>query len=493
MKLVQRFVVMVILTLITAVIIHASPYLPNKAYGESATWDEKAFALAQDREDLGLGYVMAGSVIRNIKPVKLYFPLVVKVDYKGTVVWAREFWTGDNYELHDTTKATSMIRTSDGNFVITGYWKRKSDECLFIYKLGSNGSLLWGKAYKYRGNSSLRAFSIIQDRDLNLIVVGRIVHDLTAGSPNILFMKVDPSNGAIIYSKEYRRTPKIGTDEAYSVTELPVGGHARYAVVGRTQTTTQDPMNPYDAFVMFLNVEGIVKGVKIIPGCGTDEAYSVVSDGIDSCAWAGWTNSFGPGNKTTPTNANIFFCKTTLLSMTGIGYVYGWSSDTEKIMSDKALIKTSSTGAGYALSGWTNSYGPGTPQYPNLLLLRLYDNGLFCWGRVHPSADTKNYAEQGYPIIEAQQENTSFPYWSPGFTTAGWTNSFGSSPVGVHPKFELFTLDINGHRPACTIDISLQPDSLLYSPDSMVWNSVQLDTASKMSRSVKVLTYPICK
>ena len=61
MKLVQRFVVMVILTLITAVIIHASPYLPNKAYGESATWDEKAFALAQDREDLGLEFELYGS------------------------------------------------------------------------------------------------------------------------------------------------------------------------------------------------------------------------------------------------------------------------------------------------------------------------------------------------------------------------------------------------------------------------------------------------
>ncbi len=83
------------------------------------------------------------------------YPVIARIDSNGTTGWMTYFSTGSgNYD-----RPYSIIRTSDGNYLIGGLHSNSSSTAFqaWMMKLNSSGSILWGK--RYSGSASGQPFS----------------------------------------------------------------------------------------------------------------------------------------------------------------------------------------------------------------------------------------------------------------------------------------------------------------------------------------------
>ncbi|MCX8014826.1 MAG: hypothetical protein N2748_02290, partial [candidate division WOR-3 bacterium] len=151
-------------------------------------------------------------------------------------------------------------------------------------------------------------------------------------------------------------------------------------------------------------------------GANDDEGYSIILDGMDLVI-AGWTNSYAPQPAQGPNKANVFVWKTNLMTNFDIyGKVYGWADEDEKLMDEQGLIKTND--GNYTIAGWTCSQGPGAPPNPNFLLIKIHNpTGNVIWSRVHPSVPGAN-SEQAYPIIQTANNGYAVAGWTNSFGIA---------------------------------------------------------------------------
>ncbi|MEO0082887.1 MAG: T9SS type A sorting domain-containing protein, partial [candidate division WOR-3 bacterium] len=205
--------------------------------------------------------------------------------------------------------------------------------------------------------------------------------------------------------------------EGYDIVELPYlpnfpsGG---FAVTGRGL------FYMWDAFMMCVDQIGNVVHpyCKSLMGTNDDEGYSIILDGTDLVI-AGWTNSYAPQPPQGPNKANIFVWKTSLINNFDIfGKVYGWADDDEKLMDEQGLIRT--IDGNYAVAGWTCSQGPGggAAPTPNFLIMKVSaTNGDVIWSRVHPSIPGANF-EEAYPIIQTINSGYAIAGWTNSFGIA---------------------------------------------------------------------------
>jgi hypothetical protein len=432
-----------ILVLFSITYLHTQP-LPAKTYGGQDS--ERCYALLNLIDDNG--YLLAGWT-RSFGPgtPNNSNVLIVKTDSMGSVQNAK-ISIG---EYDD--EAYSMTQTMDGGVAVTGWTKSygigtPQFSNIFILKFDVQGVLQWSRVYG--GSFDDQAYSIIQTMDGGYAITGW-TNSFSQQLPDILVMKLDPM-GFIQWSRVYWASNNM--DEGYDIAETP-NDTFKYIVVGRTKVI--NPVN-FDAFTLVLDQNGNPGPVAIIPGEFEDEAYSVIWDG-SGYVTAGWTNSFGPGS---PNSSNIFVWKSPVPIGFLWGWVYGWQDNDEKCLDDQSLIMTMD--GGYAISGWTQSFGPGIPN-PNFLILKLVPGiGLLQWARVHPSIPGAQF-EEAYPMIHT--------YFG-GYGIAGWTNSFG---LGLD-DFHFVTLDPLGNRPACVLEAEPLFDTIPAIPLQMVSEefSLRLDT-----------------
>ncbi len=417
--------IVVMLLLLTFTIQLKAQALPAAIYGGSN--DERAFALVEASD---IGYVLAGwtksfgSGTPNFTNV-----LIVKVDTFGIPQWS-EISTGDFDD-----EAYSMTPTHDGGYAITGLTRSyglnsPAFSNIFALKLDAVGNLMWGQVFSElitEPPSNEEAYSIIETMDNGYAITGWT--DMR-GTHDIFLLKLD-SLGLFQWFKTYW-FPNDLEDEGYSVWEVVSGEPYTYLIAGRTQII-MDPLN-FDAFILPVDQFGNpIPGINasVIMGVNEDEAYSVLWNGVNAVA-AGWTNSSGPG---TP-SADIIVWATDF-ALQNIGDAYGWSDD-EKVMDDRSLILTPDSG--YAVSGWTQSVGPGIPN-PNFLILKLFPVLNVQWGRVHPSKPGA-LSEEAYPMIQTNNQK---------YAIAGWTNSPWPGGLGSD-DFHFLVLDPQGERPVCVLD-----------------------------------------
>lgn len=129
--------------------------------------------------------------------------------------------------------------------------------------------------------------------------------------------------------------------------------------------------------VLAATVLATLAGAQTFPvrlyGGSADERACALTEGVDSgFCLAGWTRSFGPG---TPMAPNAAVVKTdpqgnpiwTSISIGG--------NDDEA----HSMVKVAD---GYVVAGWTRSYGIGIP-FKNIFVVKLDPNGAQLWGRVY--------------------------------------------------------------------------------------------------------------
>ncbi len=400
--------------------------LPAMTYG--GIEDDRAYALVEASDT---GYVLAGWT-KSFGPGTPGFTnvLIVKVDTFGIPIWSKI-----SIGLQDD-EAYSMTRTSDGGYAITGITRSYGLNApafsnIFVLKLDVAGNLQWGWVYSElptQPASNEEAYSIIQTLDNGYAVTGWT--DM-GGTRDIFLLKIDAS-GVFQFFKTYWFAFVGPDDEGYSICET-YDPNIRYLIAGRANIF-QSPS--FDAFV--INVDQFGNPVpgflaSIITGQYQDQAYSVLWDGTAYVA-AGWTNTTISG---TP---DILIWKANIAGQFMIGRTYGWDIADEMVMDDRSLILTADTN--YAVSGWTNSVGPGAPPNPNFLILKLDTLLNLQWGRVHPSSPGA-MTEEAYPMIQTLQSQK--------FGIAGWTDSYCVGGPGDE-DFHFLTLDSQGNRPVCVID-----------------------------------------
>lgn len=96
---------------------------------------------------------------------------LIKVNPEGNQIWIKDFTN-----LGETW-GNDLVQTKDGSIYLAGTLKNKlgNDRDIFVCKLNPSGSLLWEKTIYTKVNYQESSQRIIEDKDKNLILTGKII------------------------------------------------------------------------------------------------------------------------------------------------------------------------------------------------------------------------------------------------------------------------------------------------------------------------------
>jgi hypothetical protein len=180
-------------------------------------------------------------------------------------------------------------------------------------------------------------------------------------------------------------------DAAHSLVNTSDG----YALAG---STFSYGAGSFDFWLVKTNLAGTELWNKTYGGGGDDEAYSVIQTNDSGYAVAGFTNSYGNGG-------NDFW-----LVKTDSGGNKVWSQPYGGTSEDKAYSVIQTNDSGYAVAGFTNSYGNGGNDF---WLVKTDSGGNKVWSQ--PYGGTSE--DKAYSVIQTNDG---------GYALAGSTNSFGA-------------------------------------------------------------------
>ncbi|MEO0192922.1 MAG: hypothetical protein ABIM46_09095 [candidate division WOR-3 bacterium] len=222
------------------------------------------------------------------------------------------------------------------------------------------GQWLFAKAF---GGFDLdRAHSIIQTSDGGYAVAGWTHISSVGINWDFLVLKLN-LDGSLAWTKRYGGTYD---DYAYSITQTSDGG---YAVAGSTWSFG---VGGPDFLVLKLNPDGSLAWARTYGGPGSEEAISITQTSDGGYAVAGSTYSFGAGN------GDLLVLKLNPDGSLAWARTYGGGS------SDWAWSIIQTTDGGYAVAGYTPSFGAG---YEDFLVLKLNPDGSLAWARTYGGTD----------------------------------------------------------------------------------------------------------
>lgn len=233
---------------------------------------------------------------------------VIKIDATGNQVWSKTIGGSKN------DYGSSIIATSDGNYVIAGYSASSDSDIpgnvglhdFFISKINEQGTLLWNKNYGFTGHD--HAHKIIQTKDGGFFVVGfaeyegilgsggtenngaghEIGHrNIQHGSGEYLGIKLD-SQGEF---KWYRYFGGTQNDRVNDVVEANDGG---FVMVGYSESNNfdiTDNKGSYDYWVIKIHQDGALLWKHSFGGSGIDQAFGVSKTDNNSYLIVGKSNS----------------------------------------------------------------------------------------------------------------------------------------------------------------------------------------------------------
>ena len=154
------------------------------------------------------GYILAADT--NSFGAGLNDVLVIKFDQNGNAIWQK------TYGLSGKDVVSSIKETSDGGYVITGYTDSFGvNENIFVIKVDSSGNIIW--QYIYDSNGIDFSEKIIETQDGNYLVIG---YTLAAGGTtfDLLVFKLD-TNGNILWQKVYDTSFNVYVNSAIETSD----------------------------------------------------------------------------------------------------------------------------------------------------------------------------------------------------------------------------------------------------------------------------------
>jgi hypothetical protein len=320
---------------------------------------------------------------------------IVKLDSSGNLQWSRTVG-GTGIDV-----AYSIIQTTDGGYAVAGYTGNPnlgvfSD--FYIMKLDAGGNLQWSKAIGGRGINV--SYSIVQTTDGGYAVAG---YTNVTGNGDFYIVKIDASGNF-----QWSRTVGVITDDkAFSIIQTTDGG---YAVAGET---TSFGAGSYDMYIVKLDAGGNLQWNKTVGGGQSEEANSIIQTTDGGYAVAGYTMSFAAGIR------DMYIVK---LNSSG---TLQWSRTVGGTNYDQAYSIIQTTDGGYAVAGYTMSFGAGNAD---MYIVKLDAGGTLQWSWTVGGTND----EFGYSIIQTT---------GGGYAVAGFTYSFG---MGNDDMF-IVKLDASGN------------------------------------------------
>jgi len=295
----------------------------NKTYG--GTGYDWAYSMVQTGDG---GYAIAGCT--NSSGVGYYDLWLVKTDSSGNVQWSK------TYGGTKSDVAQSVIQTGDGGYAIAGctnsYGAGGYD--FWLVKTDSSGIAQWNKTYG--GTNDEFAFSLVWTVDGGYAITGH-TYSYGAGVSDFWLVKTD-SSGIAQWNKTYGGT---NFDVARSVVQTNDGG---YAITGYTSSYGA---GGYDLWLVKTNSSGNMQWNKTYGGTNYDEACSVAQTNDGGYIIGGYTSSYGAGV------SDFWLIKTNSSGNAQWNKTYGGTK------SDVAQSLVQTNDGGYALAGYTYSYGAG--------------------------------------------------------------------------------------------------------------------------------------
>jgi type IX secretion system substrate protein/beta-propeller uncharacterized protein DUF5122 len=260
---------------------------------------------------------------------------------------------------------------------------------IFLMLIVSHSSLISQSQFQRTigGAGDEYAFSIIQTTDGSYVVAG-VTYSFGAGSGDMYIVKLDAS-GTLQWP---RTVGGPGYEAAEPIIQTADGG---YAVAG--VTTSFGGGYPGDMYIVKLGASGSLQWSRTVGGTDYEGTTCIVQTAEGGYAVGGLTESFGAGS------GDFYIVK---LDASG---TLQWSRTVGGTAYDGAINIVQSKDGGYAIAGYTLSFGAGDFD---MYIVKLDASGSFQWSRT--VGGTR--AEWAYSIIQSPDA---------GYVVAGYTYSFG--------------------------------------------------------------------
>jgi hypothetical protein len=284
----------------------------------------------------------AAGYVTAIRPVVSVTTGTITVDYLYLAIppdialsFAPATQCNRTYGGTSTDIAFSVVQTGDGGYAIAGYTYSfgAGEHDFWLVKTDAAGNMQWNRTYG--GTSNDFARSVVQTGDGGYAIAG-YTDSYSVGYDDFWLVKTD-SSGNMQWNKTYGGT---GNDIAYAVIQTSDGG---YALTGETTSYGTGG----DFWLVKTDSSGTVQWNQTYGGASGDVAYSLVQTGDGGYALAGHTESYGAGNY------DVWLVKTDSSGTVQWSRTYGGADN------DVARSVVQTGDGGYALAGYTDSYGAG--------------------------------------------------------------------------------------------------------------------------------------
>jgi len=332
---------------------------------------------------------------------------LIKTDSAGNALWNK------TYGGNDTDIAYSTVQASDLGYALAGYTYSNniSQNDIFLVKADSSGTMQWNRTYG--GTNQDYAYSVVQTRDGGYALAGATL-SFGAGGADFYLVKTD-SAGILQWNRTYGGG---NNDYAESVIQTSDGG---YALAGYTDSFGA---GGYDFWLVKTDPAGNMQWNKTYGGKGSDQAYSAVQTSDGGYALAGYTNSFGAGGY------DFWLVKTDAVGTTLWNKTYGGTNQD----SARSLVLTSD--GGYAIAGYTYS-GVG---FYDFCLVKADSSGNLMWSKTIGGKSS----DLAYSVVQTRDG---------GYALAGYTTSYGCGNDFwlVKVAAEVHDLAVTNVRPSKTV------------------------------------------
>ena len=291
----------------------------------------------------------------------------------------------------ESEEALAVVETDNGGFVFVGYTLSFGSGArdVFIYKTDPAGAELWRRYYG--GWSDDTACDIISSEDGGFVVTG-YTHSFGEPYGDVWVFKID-DDGEILWSKSFGGND---FDAGYALVNYDDG----YAIIGVTGSYGHGSL---DAWLIKIDNTGEVLWDREFGGSEGDYGYDLIETLDGGLLFVGCTENQTAGGQ------DVWLVRTT-----GYGSML-WDRTFGGSGSDggRSLCRTGD--GGYAICGWTTSFGSGLQD---LYLIKTDSAGQELWD--HCYGGTHN--DFGFSILQTCDE---------GLVLAGWTYSFGEGQSDI--------------------------------------------------------------
>lgn len=367
---------LLIFSLITRV--GASSIMWSQTYG--GTNGDNAEAIVQTGDG---GYALAGRT-ESFSDDNSTLCWLVKVDSSGNMEWNRTY--GGQETISSSATVFDMVQTNDGRYALTCQIRKtfgeETESGFWLIKVDSSGNMEWNQTY-WGQNAP---HSLIQTADGGYAIVG----------DGFSFVKTD-SLGNIMWIESYGGG---GPDYARSLVQTIDGG---YVLLGE-----KFPGWPFSGISVLLLVKTDSAGNVLWNQTygGAEEAIEFLGPLVQTAdggyAMAGSTDAFGEGS-------DFWLIKTDSLGNIMWNMTYGGAN------SDRALDLIQTGDGGYALTGYTRSFGAGEIDF---WVVKTDSFGNMQWSQTYGG---QSY-DSAHSIVQTRDG---------GYALAGSTGSFGAGENDV--------------------------------------------------------------